>query len=94
MPAKSRRKRGKNLPTSKRIPAGRGITSATTAQSETKETEPVMAQTKPVVTGKESAAPVQTTAARYPFIKSELTTIGILAIAMLAILIILSFVIK
>lgn len=93
MPAKSsRRKRGKNLPPSKRIHAGTGVAPTTVAKSETKETEPAISQPKPVVARKTTPAPVQEKIASFPFIKRELLTIGILAVVMIAILVVLSMV--
>ena len=87
MPAKSRRKRGKNLPPSKRIKhSGSSTTAAITNQSSSNTVESVAAVKTPVVSEKKSPSQVQTKITHYPYISSELRTIGILAVLILIIL--------
>ena len=87
MPAKSRRKRGKNLPPSKRIKQSGGSTTATLSnQSPENTVESVTAVETPVMPAKKATSQVQTTVTRYPYISSELRTIGILAVLILVIL--------
>ncbi len=85
MPAKSRRKRGKNLPPSKRIQAGTATSSVTGAESSAEAAEPAPVRVKPSVSRKMPVQYVETVAS-YPYIKPELYTIGILAVIMLVIL--------
>jgi hypothetical protein len=87
MPAKSRRKRGKNLPPSKRIKRSGGNISAATANRSTENTiESSTVVETPVIQEKKSTVQVQSTAVRYPYISSELKTIGIFAVLVLVIL--------
>lgn len=87
MPAKSRRKRGKNLPPSKRIKQSTGnITATVNDQSPENTVESSAAVKSPVIPEKRSTTQVQATAVRYPYISSELRTIGILAVLILVIL--------
>ncbi|OGN88035.1 MAG: hypothetical protein A2158_03105 [Chloroflexi bacterium RBG_13_46_14] len=87
MPAKSRRKRGKNLPPNKRIKQSGGSTTAAVASQSTVNTvNSAAAVETPVVSGKKTTSQVQTAAVRHPYIMSELTTIGILAVLILVIL--------
>lgn len=85
MPAKSRKKRGKNLPPSKRIKAGTATGSVNVAESSTEAVEPAAVQTRPAVSRKVPIQPAEIIAS-YPHIKPELYTIGILSVIMLAIL--------
>ena len=87
MPAKSRRKRGKNLPPSKRIKQSSGSTAAAISnQSPENTVESTSAVETPVMPEKKAASQIQTTVTRYPYISSELRTIGILAVLVLIIL--------
>jgi len=93
MPAKSRRKRGKNLPPSKRVKAG---TVASAAKPKTHPVEP--AEAAPVYQPRSAQKSLPDTQAqvvstKYTHIKSELVTIGILAVIMLAALGILAAVV-
>ena len=85
MPAKSRRKRGKNLPPSRKVKTA-ASSSAIAGKQKTPVVESNTAPETPVVTRKIPASPVQTRSATYPFIKSELGTIGIFAVVILVIL--------
>lgn len=87
MPAKSRRKRGKNLPPSKRIKrSGDSTTAAISSQSPENTVEPGAAVKTPAMPENKASPRVQTTTIRHPYISSELRTIGILAILVLVIL--------
>jgi hypothetical protein len=87
MPAKSRRKRGKNLPPSKRIKHSGGNISATTAnRSPENAVESAVAVETTVILEKKTTPQGQTTVVRYPYISSELKTIGIFAVLVLVIL--------
>ncbi|UCD09554.1 MAG: hypothetical protein JSU79_02630 [Dehalococcoidales bacterium] len=87
MPAKSRRKRGKNLPPSKRVKhSGGKISATTTSQTPEKILDPNVAAETPVMSEKNSTPPMQSAPVRYPYISSELRTIGILAVLVLVIL--------
>ena len=87
MPAKSRRKRGKILPPSKRIKqAGTGTTAAAADQPTVSTVDSSIAVKTPVIPEKKAVPPVQNTVVRYPFISSELKTIGIFAVLVLVIL--------
>ena len=87
MPAKSRRKRGKNLPPSKRIKQSGGSTTAALSNRSPENTvESTSAVETPVIPEKKATSQVQTKVAHYPYISSELRTIGILAILVLVIL--------
>jgi hypothetical protein len=91
MPAKSRRKRGKNLPPSKRVKQSSGSTTAVISNHPSENTvESTAAVKTPVMPAKRASSQVQTTAAHYPYISSELMTIGIFAVVVLVILIILA----
>lgn len=87
MPAKSRRKRSKNLPPSKRIKqTGGSKTAATANQSAVNTVESSAVVETPVLSEKKTTLQVQNTGTRYPYISSELKTIGILAVLVLVIL--------
>jgi hypothetical protein len=87
MPSKSRRKRGKNLPPSKRIKrSGSNVSAAKVSQPPESKAESAEAVKTPVMPEKKSIPQVQTTSARYPYISSELRTIGILAVVVLVFL--------
>jgi hypothetical protein len=87
MPAKSRRKRSKNLPPSKRIKQSGGSRTAAEVNQPAVNTVDSTAVTEtPIPAEKKSSARVQTTVARNPYISSELKTIGILAVLVLVIL--------
>ena len=87
MPAKSRRKRGKNLPPSKRIKhSSSNISAAKTSQSTETTVESAAAIDTPVMAQKKSTVQVQPASVRYPYISPELRTIGILAVLVLIIL--------
>ena len=87
MPAKSRRKRGKNLPPSKRIKKSSGSTTAAISNQPPENTEESAASVKtPVMPAKKASSQVQTTVTHYPYISSELKTIGIFAVVVLIIL--------
>jgi hypothetical protein len=91
MPAKSRKKRGKNLPPSKRIKAGTASSSVTVAESSAETAEPTPVRVKPAASRKVPVQEIETVAS-YPYIKPELYTIGILAAIMLVLLVILGVV--
>ena len=87
MPAKSRRKRGKNLPPSKRIKhPGGNISAAKADQSPENTVESAAVVETPVIPEKKTTSQVQVTGVRYPYISSELRTIGVLAVLVLIIL--------
>jgi hypothetical protein len=87
MPAKSRRKRSKNLPPSKRIKqTGSGKTAAIANQPTVNTVDSNAVIETPVLSEKKKTLQVQNTVARYPYITSELKTIGILAVLVLVIL--------
>jgi hypothetical protein len=87
MPAKSRRKRSKNLPPSKRIKySGRSNTATVANQSAVNTVDAAAVVETPVRSEKKTTTRIQDTAVRYPYISSELRTIGILAILVLVIL--------
>ena len=87
MPAKSRRNRSKSLPPSKRIKEGTTLSSASQYTEENEPTEPVVVKqtAKPMAAYKVPAG-VAETIVSYTHVKPELTTIGILAVIMLALL--------
>ncbi|MBN2239552.1 MAG: hypothetical protein JW712_07245 [Dehalococcoidales bacterium] len=90
MPAKSRRKRGKNLPPSKRIKAGTVSSPANIAETTDETAEPAAPVRKPVPARRIARAPeIIDPVVSYAHVKPELRMIGILAAAMLVILIIL-----
>ena len=87
MPAKSRRKRGKNLPPSKRTKQSSASTTAAISNQPLENTVESAATVKtPVVPVKKAGSQVQTTVTHYPYISSELKTIGIFAVVVLIIL--------
>ena len=87
MPAKSRRKRGKNLPPSKRVKqSGGSTTAALSNQSPENTVESTIPVETPVIPEKKAVSQIQTAVTRYPYISSELRTIGILAVLILVIL--------
>ena len=87
MPAKSRRNRSKSLPPSKRIKEGTVLSSTAPDTEENEPVQPVVARqtAKPVAAYKVPAGTAETIIS-YTHIKAELTTIGILAVIMLALL--------
>ena len=95
MPGKSRRRKGKHLPQSKKRKGGRRFL-ATVAQ------QPAVAQTPEPVSHPKVSAPsvsvptpmAKLAAIRYPHVATELRTIGILAGIMLIILTILALVLS
>ena len=93
MPAKSRRKRGKNIPPSKRTKISDGTISAavqTKSPESTIQSDTVVES--PIKPEKKVSSQIQTSSVRYPFISSELRTIGIIAVLVLIILGILAIV--
>ena len=87
MPAKSRRKKAKNPPPSKRGKVTTGTLKAAAVESQPQTETPVIAkQTAPVRAARTRSTMAQEPVNTYPYIKSELWTIGILAVIMLAIL--------
>jgi hypothetical protein len=87
MPAKSRRKRSKNPPPSKRIKqTGSSKTAAITNQSTENMVDSNAVVETPVLSGKKTTLQIQNTVARYPYISSELKTIGIFTVLVLVIL--------
>ncbi len=86
MPAKSRRKRGKNVPPGKRRKSSTVSSSAAVvAQPTVDKTESAAVET-PVTAQKNVVQPAPAAVARYPYIFSELITIGLLAVLILVIL--------
>ena len=91
MPAKSRRKRGKNLPPSKRVKrSGSNLSATKTNQSSENTTVTTSAAVTPILPGKKLTSQVQTASHRNPYISSELMTIGIFAVVILVMLSILA----
>ena len=87
MPAKSRRKRGKNIPPSKRAKhSGGNMSAAITSQSLGKTVESAKVVETPVMTEKHSTSQVQAKVTRYPYITTELRTLGMFAVLVLVIL--------
>ena len=87
MPAKSRRKRGKNPPPSKRTKQSAGnISAAITNQSPENTVKSAAVVETPVIPEKKPTSPIQATVVRYPHITSELRTIGMFAVLILVIL--------
>ncbi|MBN2075104.1 MAG: hypothetical protein JW762_06095 [Dehalococcoidales bacterium] len=87
MPAKSRRKRSKNPPPSKRIKQTDSSKTAAVANQSTVNTVDSAAVVETSVPlEKKATAQVRNTVIRYPYISSELKTIGILAVLVLVIL--------
>ena len=94
MPAKSRRKRGKTPPPSKRKKLRVSNPTATIQQQAiVQDADSVTVQDTPV-TPKAKPAPAKPQVVRYPHINAELLNIGILAVIMLVILTVLAFVIS
>lgn len=94
MPAKSRRKRGKTPPPSKRKKLGViNPPAAVQQQAAVQNIESATIPDTPVIP-KAKPAPVKPQIVRYPYINSELWNIGILAVIMLVILTVLAFVIS
>ena len=95
MPGKSRRKKGKYTPRSK-TKKGRPNRPSVIARQQvvTPIQEPVSAPDVPVSPVKAATPAVKSTAVRYPYIASELWTIGILAVIMLVILAVLASVLS
>jgi len=91
MPAKSRRKRGKNTPPAKRKKDQKiNPSAAVQQQAVVQNAEPVSAPDVPAVSRSTPASAARTKTASYPHIAAELWTIGILAVIMLVILIVLA----
>ena len=85
MPAKSRRKRGKNLPPSIKAKTGAGthtVESTSTVEAVPAATVTAAPVRKAPTSGRYAAQEEKT----YPYIKPELWNIGILAVIMLVIL--------
>jgi preprotein translocase subunit SecF len=93
MPAKSRRKRGKNLPPSKRIKqSGKVASSVISNQSTANKIDSATVDETPVIQEKKSSSQIQAKVISNPYISSELRTIGIFAVLVLVILGILAVV--
>ena len=95
MAGKSKHKRGKHSPRTKKGKIKRQIAAATTQQAAVAETRQPVSQ--PGIPAPSLSAPsplAKHTAAQYNYISAELRTFGILAGAMLIILIVLSFVLS
>jgi cobalamin biosynthesis Mg chelatase CobN len=90
MPAKSRRKRGKNLPPSKRIKKSATGSAAVVAQSETQPVDSAPAANVPVSGKKNVAAQVQAQAISHQYVSSELVTIAVITVVIFVILVILA----
>jgi len=95
MPAKSRRKRGKTLPPSKKNKV-RASTPTVVMQEQvtTRAPEPVSHPEAPASPERKPAQTARPEIARYPHIAAELWNIGILAVIMLAILAVLASVLS
>ena len=95
MPGKSRRGRGKRSPQGKKRGKSRQLSATATQQPAVAQThEPVP---RPVVSAPPASLPAPTAkpaTVRYPYIATELRTIGILAGVMLIILVVLAFVLS
>ena len=91
MPGKSRHKRGKRSPQSKkREIVQRSSGSVVQHQAVAQNREPVFHPSVSVSSASVATPVVKLTAARYPHITTELRTIGILAAILLIILIVLA----
>ena len=92
MPAKSRRKRGKNLPPSKRKKdrVNAASTPVIPDTNTTQDTEPVSIPEAVVPSEKIPMPSPKTRAVRYPYITRELWTISGLGVLMIIVLIILA----
>jgi hypothetical protein len=95
MPGKSRRRKGKHLPQSKKRKSGRRFLATVVQQPEVAQTrEPV---SRPEVSAPSVSVPTpiaELAAVRYPHVVTELRMIGILAGIMLVILIVLALVLS
>lgn len=94
MPGKSRRRRGKYSAQGKK--RGRHSQSGVAGQQQkvTQTIEPVLSPDKPAPTPSETVPTAESPRVRYPYISIELRTIGILGVAMLIVLIVLSAVLS
>lgn len=93
MPAKSRRKRNRNLPAVKSTQPAAVNTPLLSSSAASEPVKVVAARENPALpTGKKQAPPVTAAAVKYTYVTAELWTIGILAIILFAILGILSVV--
>jgi hypothetical protein len=89
MPAKSRRKRGKNLPPKIKNKDRVNTEPSSSIQESSQDTELLTASETTVTTEKTAPSPPKAQAVRYPYITRELWTIGALGVLMIIILIIL-----
>lgn len=90
MPAKSRRKRGKSLPPKNRIKDRANTASSSVIPETSQDTEPVSVPGATAHSEKHAVPAQKAQAVYYPYIRSELWTIGALGVLMIIILIILS----
>ena len=90
MPAKSRRKRGKNLPPSKRKKDRINPASAPVVPDTPQDIESAPVPETTVPSEKAAIPSSKTQAVRYPYITRELWTIGSLGVLMIIVLIILA----
>ncbi len=95
MPGKSRHGRGRQLPQSKKKKSGLGrktmpVQPTTVAQT----AEPVFRPVTPVPSARVQTPAAKLATIQYPYIVTELRTIGVLAGIMLAILIVLALVLQ
>ena len=95
MPGKSKHKRSKRYqPPSKKGKSRRNIEAPIVQQSAIAESESVPQPSKPAPGVRVSSPPAKAAIARYPFIATELRTIGILAGVIIVILIVLFFALR
>jgi hypothetical protein len=95
MPARSRRKRGKNIPPSKRKKQRASTPALAVRQQAVLEApEPTPAPDTFTPAKSEPVPEARPEAARYPYINSELLNIGVLAVIMLIILVVLASVLS
>jgi len=95
MPGKSRRGKGKYPVRSKRRRGGHGSLSTIVQQPPVSQANEPVPQPKVPVSSSRVSSPVATVSAvRYPFVVTELRTIGILAGIILVILVVLAFVLS
>ena len=93
MPGKSKHKRGKYRPRSKKGKSRQRFTAATAQQPATVESsEPVSPPAIPAPRVSAPSLSVKPTITEHPYIATELRTIGILASIMLIVLVVLFFV--
>jgi len=95
MPSKSRYRRGKHPPRSKRKKGKQRFSAAVIQQQAVTETPKPVAPPKVVAPSASAPTPMPVlTAVRYPYILTELRRIGILAGIMLVILVVLALVLS